>query len=40
MVIKMDSNTDNGFASDSAKELIRAVNVAIKAFIEDVTKSE
>lgn len=40
MVIKMCSNTDNGLASDSAKELIRAVNVAIKAFIEDVTKSE
>lgn len=36
----MDSSTDNGLASDSAKELIRAVNVAIKAFIEDVTKSE
>lgn len=36
----MDSNTDKGLASDSAKELIRVVNVAIRAFAEDANKEE
>lgn len=40
MVIKMDCNHDEGLARDSAKELIRVVNIATKAFIEDVTNSE
>lgn len=35
----MDSNTDEGLARDSAKELIRVVNLATKAFIEDVKNS-
>lgn len=39
-VADLQSQHDEGLASESAKELIRAVNVAIKAFIEDVTNSE
>lgn len=34
----MDSSTDNGLASDSAKELIRVINVCIKALAEDANE--
>lgn len=39
-VADLQSQHDEGLASDSANELIRAVNVAVRAFIEDVTKAE
>lgn len=40
MVIKMCSNTDNQLAEDSAKELVRVINVCIKALAEDANESE
>ena len=40
MVIKMCSNTDEGLAADSAKELVRVINVCIKALAEDAKEEE
>lgn len=40
MVIKMDSNTDKGLAADSAKELVRVINVCIRALAQDANKEE
>lgn len=39
-VADLQSQYDEGLASDSVKEFVRAVNVAIKAFIEDMNKAE
>ena len=36
----MDSNADKGLAADSAKELVRVINVCIKALAEDANKEE
>lgn len=36
----MDSNTDKGLAVDSAKELVRVINVCIKALAEDANEEE
>lgn len=36
----MDSNTDKGLAADSAKELVRVINVCIRALAEDANESE
>ena len=36
----MDSNTDKGLAVDSAKELVRVINVCIRALAEDANESE
>lgn len=36
----MDSNTDEQLARDSAKELVRVINVCIKALAEDANESE
>lgn len=40
MVIKMCSNTDKQLAADGAKELVRVINVCIKALAEDANESE
>lgn len=36
----MDSNTGKGLAVDSAKELVRVINVCIKALAEDANEEE
>ena len=36
----MDSNADKGLAADSAKELVRVINVCIKALAEEANKEE
>lgn len=36
----MDSSTDKGLAADSAKELVRVINVCIKALAEDANEEE
>lgn len=38
MVIKMCSSIDEGLEADSAKELVRVINVCIKALAEDANE--